>query len=173
MGTTALRHERYSRDNLGESGVIGWISFSEVFLLGVVVLLATALFLEARVIRGENKTRELRGKLETVTGRGRGLTERIHVLEEELRLAQAEEGRKAEAVEQGRTIERLNDELATLKRDLAISANKYEEILKVIKDAEDRVLRPLDTAKLVVTLSCKKLPEGLDLGHLNAKTHSV
>jgi hypothetical protein len=86
------------------------------------------------------------------------------VIEEELKLAQGQERRhKAEAAGQGKTIERLNDELVTLKKDLALSASKYEEILKVIKDAEDRVLRPLDTAKLVVTLSCKKLPDGLDL----------
>jgi predicted nucleic acid-binding Zn-ribbon protein len=224
--------------------VIGWISFSEVFLLGVVVLLATALFLEVRVIRGKNKTRELSDKLDTVMDRGRSLTERIRALEVELRLAQVEQRRhraeaeklaetvkrlngelavlkeplsllrekeeelwlaqigerrhkaeaeklaetvkrlngeiaalkdglrlaqneerrrKTEAVEQGKTIEQLNDELATLKKDLALSASKYEEILKVIKDAEDRILRPLDSAKLVVTLSCKKLPDGLDL----------
>jgi archaellum component FlaC len=66
-----MRHEPYSRENLGESSVIGWIAFSEVFLLGVVVLLATTLFFEARVRRGEIKTRELAGKLETATDQGR------------------------------------------------------------------------------------------------------
>lgn len=156
-----MRHEPYIRDNLGEYGVIGWISFSEVFLLGVVVLLATALFLEARVIRGENKTRQLRGKLETMTGRGRGLTERIHMLEEELKLAQAEEGRrKAEAVEQLRLAQA---EERRRKAEAVEQARTIERLNKIIKDAEDRVLRPLDTAKLVVTLSCNTLPEGLDL----------
>ncbi len=236
-----MRHERYERDVAVESSVIGWISFAEVFLLGGIVLLATALFLEGR-------TRTLSGRLDALTGGKGDLVERVQQLEKELAATKERErrlgaqnaelrntigrlnvelsvanneltalrsqNRKAEAevaklnekikqldnqfsilnqdlrssrseaeklaakvknleemlavaeetVKEGRdALARRNADYERVQKELAIATRKYENVLRLVKDAEDRVLRPLDTAKLVVSISCDKLPDGLDL----------
>ena len=142
--------DRKERGGLQEQMAIGWISTAELFLVSMMLMLAFALFLNTRLRDGDKqKEAESRRAAEAEKLAGEAMAKAREAQDQ----ATNAENRASKAEDRASRAEAKAEELSAV-----VEKHERRQL-----EEQERILRPLETAELVVRIFSEGLPSSLDL----------